>query len=205
MTTTPFTDVVASGSKLLVRQIKEWTEILTGFETKNRYGVYAADGVRELAFIAEESGVVGRFFLAQSRACTLHVYDGAKREIAQIDKPFTWYLHEMKVVEQGRTIGSVERQLGIPVLRRHFIVRDAQGVTVAQIHGAIWRPWTFTVNVGGRDMAVISKGWGGALKELFTTADNFGLEFTGQISDDLRKLLLAATMLVDFCYFEDKN
>lgn len=202
----PFTEVVASGPKLLVRQIKEWTEILTGFETKNRYAVYGADGTTELAHIAEESGVAGRFFLAQSRACTLHVYDRGMREIGHIDKPFSFFLHEMTVVDEGRVIGTVARQLTpLPFVLRYFVVRDTHGVKAAEIHGAIWHPWTFNVRANGRTVAVIAKGWGGALREMFTTADTFGLELTARVSDDLKKLLLAATMLVDFCYFEDKK
>lgn len=196
-------EIIQSGSRVLVRQIKEWGEILTGFETKNRYGVYADDG-RELAYIGEESGFAGRFLLSpHMRPCTLHVYDAGRREIARIEKPFTLCLHEMQLVENGRTIGKVERQLA--VLSRRFVVTDARGTRMAEIVSPLLRVWTFHVLVNGREVARISKKWSGLGLEAFTDADTFGLEFKARLSDDLKKLLVAATMLVDFTHFETKR
>ena len=196
-------EIVQAGSRVLVRQIKEWGEILTSFETKNRYGVYADDG-REVAYIGEEGGFAGRFLLSpQMRPCTLHVYDAARREIARIEKPFTFYLHEVQLVESGRTIGKVERQLA--VLSRRFVVTDARGTRMAEIVSPLLRVWTFRVLVNGREVALISKKWSGLGLESFTDADTFGIEFKARLSDDLKKLLVAATMLVDFTHFEKKR
>ncbi len=46
---------LASISSLIVNQKKEWGEILTGFETKNKYLISDETG-RELYFAAEEAG-----------------------------------------------------------------------------------------------------------------------------------------------------
>ena len=46
---------LSSISSLVVRQQKEWGEILTGFETKNRYAISDESGSR-LYLAAEEAG-----------------------------------------------------------------------------------------------------------------------------------------------------
>ena len=46
---------------------------------------------------------------------------------------------------------------------------------------------------------------GGVMREMFTDADTFGVEFGPQMSPELRTLTLAATFLIDFLYFEDRE
>ncbi|MCG8335062.1 MAG: hypothetical protein MJE63_11125 [Proteobacteria bacterium] len=54
---------LASISSLIVNQKKEWGEILTGFETKNKYLISDETG-KELYFAAEEAGsTLMRWFL----------------------------------------------------------------------------------------------------------------------------------------------
>ena len=52
---------LAAVKTLLVQQKKEWGEILTGFETKNKYAVNDGSG-NQLYFAAEQSALLSRLF-----------------------------------------------------------------------------------------------------------------------------------------------
>lgn len=49
----------------------------------------------------------------------------------------------------------------------------------------------------------IKKKWSGVLKELFTDADNFFIEFPDNASAKHRALLLGALFFIDYLYYED--
>jgi len=66
----------------------------------------------------------------------------------------------------------------------------------------------FLVEKSGSRVGEIKKKWSGLLKELFTDADNFGVSFPSGASAKEKALILGATFLIDFLYFEssdDKN
>ena len=64
---------------------------------------------------------------------------------------------------------------------------------------------TFRLMFQGQEVGKISKKWGGALREMFTDADTFGVECDTQVPAEIRKILLVATFLIDFTYFENNN
>ena len=49
----------------------------------------------------------------------------------------------------------------------------------------------------------ISKQWAGYVKEAFTNADNFGIQFPMDLEVKTKACLLGALFLIDFMYFED--
>lgn len=107
--------------RFLIRQIKEWGEILVGFESRNRYEITDETGAM-LGYAAEEGGGIGRAlgrqFLGSGRPGILHVLDPDGRETARAKKPFTWYFHRVEV--EGKALGSVRRRFSI--LNRKFTV-----------------------------------------------------------------------------------
>ena len=54
-------------------------------------------------------------------------------------------------------------------------------------------------------MGRITKKWSGLLREAFTDADTFGVEMGPAMDPRLRPLMVAATFLIDFLYFEDRG
>ena len=60
-------------------------------------------------------------------------------------------------------------------------------------------------NQAGEEVGKITKEWGGVLREAFTDADTFGVHYGPAMNPQLRSLVLAATFLIDFLYFEDSN
>ena len=79
------------------------------------------------------------------------------------------------------------------------------GAELAVLHGPFFRPWTFRVLVAGREVGQITKQWSGLLREAFTDADTFGVQYGPGMNPQLRALALAATFLIDFLYFEHKS
>lgn len=193
--------------RVMIRQVKEWAEILLSFETRNRYELQTANGA-VIGYAAEEArglgAVLARNFLGHLRATTIHVYDSSRREILRGEKPFRFYFHRMEVFEGDRKIGAVERRFSF--FHRVFAIEDATGHEVLRIESPFLRIWTFKLLDGEREIGRISKRWSGLLREAFTDADTFGIEFPVKgMGDQIRKILLVATFLVDFVCFENNN
>lgn len=193
--------------RILVRQAKEWGEILLGIETRNRYELFDEHNQR-FGFAAEESGgagrVFGRLFLGSSRKATIHVHDESGKLLMRAEKPFRWFFHRMEVHVDGRMVGSVQRRWSW--FHRRFTIENAAGEAVLEIDSPWLRIWTFTIKFGGREIGEIRKKWGGIGRELFTDADTFGIQYDALPDlEPLRPLLIAAVFLIDFTCFENNS
>ncbi len=133
---------LSSISGLVVRQLKEWGEILSGFETKNKYTISDVSGER-LYLAAEEAGsMLLRWFLKALRPFTIAVFTEDGQEVLRVVRPFRFYFHRAEVVgPQGQSLGVIERRFSI--LRRVYSVVDRSGLEVYQLFGPILHPWTF--------------------------------------------------------------
>ncbi|MFO0636587.1 MAG: phospholipid scramblase-related protein [Nannocystaceae bacterium] len=200
----PVLPVLARSSSLVVAQRKEWGEILTGWQTRNRYEI--SDPNTGLALHAGElsSGVSGfllRGFLAAKRPFTLEVRDHAGDLALSMYRPFTFFFSRAQVSDgTGTLIGAIRQRWAW--FARKFTLEDAQGREIATLHGPFFRPWTFRVVVGAQEVGFIKKRWSGLGKEMFSTADNFTVELSPGVAPEIHALCLAATFLIDFVYFE---
>lgn len=198
--------IVVEHERVLIKQTKEWGEILLGFESKNRFELLDEGGAR-LGYAAEEAKGLGQWFLrnlfGRCRQAKIHVYDPAGNEIGRGEKPFRWIFHRMEVIDGGVRIGAVQRKWAW--FHRIFAIENAAGEEVMLLKSPFFRPWTFTLWFQGSEAGVIRKKWGGMLKEFFTDADMFGVEFGSHVPAEVRKLLVVATFLVDFTCFENNN
>jgi len=204
-------DPLLEAQRLLIRQVKEWSEILVGYEARNRYEVH--DEARRLvARVAEEGAGLGRWlgrqFLGPRRRATLHVLDTGGSEVARIEKPFRWYFQQVVFREDGLPVGTVVRRFGLFVDR--FAVLTTDGEELLGIERGFWDHFrfrgTFRATRNGVEVAQIRKEWRGILAEAFTDADLFGIEYTiPSLPAAVKKLLFAATFLIDFTRFENNQ
>ena len=198
-------NALASVHTLVVSQKKEWGEILSGFETRNRYVILSELG-DELYFAAEEKGsLLLRWFLKALRPFTILVTRTDGGAVLRLERPFRFYFHKIDVRDaQGKLLGTVEREFS--VLRRLYRVSDATGSVTCQLYGPLLHPWTFQIRerVGDieQESGKITKKWSGALKEAFTAADNFAVEMPPGKSVEAKSVLLGAVFLIDFIHFE---
>ncbi|XP_065287634.1 phospholipid scramblase 2-like isoform X4 [Dermacentor albipictus] len=58
------------------------------------------------------------------------------------------------------------------------------------------------LSTNGVVIGKITKLWGGALKEVFTTADNYAVTFPLDLDVHIKGALIAATILIDYMFFE---
>ncbi len=191
-------------SSLVVRQKKEIGEILTGFETKNKYVVLDENG-NHLYFAAEEKGsFLLRIFLKALRPFKLAVLTENQEVVLRVIRPFRFFFHRAEIVDgQGKTLGIIQKRFSI--LRRKYSVLDSLGEEKFQLFGPLLHPWTFQIKRDGTEYGKITKKWSGLLTEGFTDADNFGVTFPQEWEIETKALFLGAVFLIDFVHFENKS
>src|SRR3989338_3939306 len=185
---------------VIVRQKKEWGEILTGFETKNKYEVLDT-AEQQLYWAAEEGSTLARLFLNVLRPFSIHILSTDGRLAIKTVKPFRFYFHEMDVFDAGgKFLGRIKREFS--VLTKKFTVEDAQGAAAYDICAPVLHPWTFKISKNGAELGEIVKNWSGLGKEAFTDADNFSVKFPQEADAGIKAVLLGALFLIDMVCFE---
>jgi len=176
---------------IAVKQKKEWGEILTGWETRNRYGVMDPQGT-EILLAGEDPGMFfSRMFLSSWRPFNMSITSPDGSPVLKLKRPFRWIFHEVTVfAASGENLGTVKREFDW--LRRIYNIFDPSGIHLLKIVGPFFHPWTFNVFQGDRQIGKISKKWSGLGKEMFTDADNFGIAFPPDLDVRAKALLLGA-------------
>lgn len=197
-------DQLKNVSGLVVVQRKEWGEILSGFETQNKYAVLDPEG-RQLFLAAEEGGsLLLRWILKASRPFTIAVLSPTGHPVLRVHRPFRFYFHEADVVDAaGRRLGTIQRRFSL--VRRIYSVLDAAGHELFELFGPILHPWTFEIRKDGREVGTITKKWSGLTLEAFTDADKFGVTFPAEWDATVKAIFLGAVFLVDFVHFENRG
>ncbi|CAG0886219.1 unnamed protein product [Darwinula stevensoni] len=220
--------------QLLIQQKVELLEAFTGFETANKYSVKNSMGQR-VYVAAEDSDCCTRNICGPIRPFGMKIFDNHKKEVMHLYRPLMcdscWFpccLQELEVsAPPGQLIGMVQQEWSI--LTPEFRIVDAVGNKLAHISGPFC---TFSLcgdvefqvfypllprfrqrvrvriqvkAVDGMTIGKISKQWSGLVKEAFTDADNFGVSFPLELDVNLKALILAATFLIDFMFFEKKG
>ena len=197
-------DALASLSSIVVRQKKEWGEILSGLEHRNKYVV--SDPAGGDVLLAGEAGgsTLERVFLKNLRAFQIDVFSPDGRRALEMRRPFRWYFHRLEIRSPSeRILGTVQREFAW--FRRLYHVTDSEGRTVYQLFGPVRHPWTFEIRQGDRVVGRIVKKWVGVGKETFTDADTFGVTFPADCTPALKAVLLGAVFLIDFVHFENSQ
>lgn len=195
--------------QLYVRQKKEWAEILVNWETANQYEILDTDN-NPVGMIAERSGgffdTIKRMFLRSHRPLSIDVFDRAGKAVLHLGRTFFWFFSDLFVDSpSGQHLGAVHRRFGI--LYKKYELIDERGQVFARIEAPLWRIWTFPLlDSSGRKVGQISKKWSGFMREMFTDADTFLIDFgDGSWSSSQRAVILAAAISVDFDFFEENQ
>ena len=189
---------------LLVRQQKEWGEIVTGFETKNKYVVCDEDG-NQIYFAAEQKGsLLARLFLKANRPFYVAILDSEGSLALSVTRPFRFFFHEATVRDlSGNVLGVIKKNFSI--LNKRYTLFDDRNKECYTLKGPLLKPWTFIIKARDKEVGKISKQWSGLLKETFSDADNFGVKFPANADKSVKGLLLGAVFLIDFVHFENKG
>ena len=201
-------DFVNSSSQFMIKQKKEWLEILSGFETKNNYQVYDSNK-NQIGFIAElGSGLMQtlkRLFLRSHRPFEFLISNTQGQELLKVHRPFFWFFSDLYVEYNGKNYGSIHRRFSF--LYKTYSILDSNGAETFKIKSPIWRLWTFPIlNKLDQKVGVITKKWQGLLKEVFTDADAFFIDLSSSgLTTDQKVLLFVSGISIDFDFFEQNQ
>jgi hypothetical protein len=200
----PFADALASARRLVLRQSRDWSE-LVALEAPNRYAILTEGGALAGMALERPGSFLVRWFLRSRRPFEMDVYDssGEPRPVLRFRRPWRWLFTRLEVLgADGAPLGAIQQRWSW--VRRRFDVEAPDGRVLARIVGPLFRPWTFLVEAAagsGLELGRIEKKWSGTVSEVFTEADTF-LVTLPAAEGPLRELSIGAAVLVDFRYFE---
>lgn len=197
-------EMLESIDTLVISQIKDWSEIITGFEARNKYNILDSSG--RLVFLAAEwaGSFWTRILLKSLRPFTIYIMTPDTNRVLILQRPFKFFFHRLKIFDPDwNHLGTIQRRFSF--LRRHYSVLNKSEYEIFHLYGPILHPWTFKIQIPGREIGKITKKWSGFLKEAFSNADNFSIEFPADMGIDRKTLLLGAVFLIDFVHFERRN
>lgn len=129
---------------------------------------------------------------------TVWFYEGESKKLFYIKRGFTFFLSKILVLDfDGKLLGSFKQKFTI--LKNKFEVYGPKGDLVATLTGD-WSAWDFKlVDTSGNEISTITKKWAGLGKELFTSADNYVVDFSEnkKLTQDEKKLFFAASITID--------
>jgi uncharacterized protein YxjI len=197
-------NALATTTALVVQQQKEWGEILTSWETKNRYLVTTEDGNSLYEAGEVGTGWLSRNFLKNRRPFTIEIRNSTGDLAYKLVRPWRWFFSGATVLDAGeQALARVEQRF--KVFSRLYSIYGPDGTEIAELRGPFFKPWTFQLLVGGVEVGSIKKKWSGLLKESFSDADNFRVELGSSMEPSLRPVILATTFFIDFLHFENSQ
>ncbi|CAG5058346.1 unnamed protein product [Parnassius apollo] len=182
---------------------------------KNRFFVRTPD--HNLVYTVEEenSWWVG-YFCYGLRPLQLRVMNSLGLEVMRINRPYACtarvlpcQLQHLDVFSPpGRLIGTVEQQWA--AVRPLYLIKDENGRELFWIRGpfitlSLFRDLEFPMQrPDGTLVGSTCKRWQGILHALFFApiTDRFGVAFERDLTVEEKALLLAATLLIDYMYYD---
>ncbi|XP_072944285.1 phospholipid scramblase 1-like [Epargyreus clarus] len=202
---------------LLIHQTIDVLEVVVGYERNNRYIIKNSVG-QKVYFAKEETDCCTRNCWGSMRPFDMKILDNFENEVMHLYRPlacsgccFPCCLQTLEVFSPpGTLIGTVEEVWTF--CKPCFVVKDANNDVLLKIKGPIctcacFSDIDFFINSKDSSMEVgkITKQWTGFFREAYTDADNFGVKFPMDLDVKVKALLLAATFLIDFMYFESSQ
>ncbi|XP_006627627.1 phospholipid scramblase 3b [Lepisosteus oculatus] len=200
--------------QILIHQKVELLEAFIGFETNNQYEIKNSLG-QKIYKAKEKNDCCTRNCCGSLRSFDMKIKDNSDREVIRLIRPFRcascWCpccLQEMEVqAPPGTTIGYVLQDWH-PFLPK-FSIQNSSKETVLKLEGPCFAcnccgdiNFELKGKDGGASIGRISKQWSGLLKEVFTDADNFGIQFPMDMDVNMKAVLMGACFLLDFMFFE---
>ncbi|KAF1380602.1 hypothetical protein PFLUV_G00165590 [Perca fluviatilis] len=200
--------------QILIHQKVELLEAFIGFETNNQYEIKNSLG-QKIYKAKEKNDCCTRNCCGSLRSFDMKIKDNMDMEVIRLIRPFRcvscWCpccLQEMEVqAPPGTTIGYVKQDWH-PCLPK-FSIQGPNKETLMKLEGPCFAcnccgdvNFELKSKDGDTPIGRISKQWSGLLKEVFTDADNFGIQFPLDLDVKMKAVLMGACFLIDFMFFE---
>jgi uncharacterized protein YxjI len=178
-------------------------------ELTNQYGVFNASG-QQLAMVNQvgqsKAKKAMRLLTSLDQFMThkLEIADANGQVLLRLTRPAKIVKSTVVVADGNDTeIGRIvqDNMFG----KIHFTLQ-AGGHTYGAIKAENWRAWNFRIeDHTGTEVARITKTWEGVAKTLFTTADNYVVQFHQQLPQPLLSLVVASALSVDTALKQDSR
>ncbi len=178
-------------------------------ELNNQYSVFNAQG-QQLAAVNQVGQSAAKKVLRlvsnldQYLTHKLSITDNSGAVVLQITRPAKVMKSTVIVADAaGTEIGRIVQDNVFGKI--HFSLQ-AGGYTVGAIKAENWRAWNFRIeDHTGQEVARITKTFEGVAKTLFTTADNYVVQFHTQLAQPLLSLAVASALSVDTALKQDSR
>ncbi len=174
----------------------------------DRYDIFDPETGTQLGFAQEKIGTFSKLLRLlvnkQMLPTTVVIQESEDAEpVVTIHRGMTLLRAKVSVFdEHDKEVGFFRSKLFS--LGGGFTVHEPGGTQIADVKGN-WKGWDFKMtDMQGKQLGVVNKQWGGALKEMFTSADNYLIKLDESISSNpgLAALLLAAGLAIDIVFKE---
>ncbi|KAL5020112.1 hypothetical protein ScPMuIL_003004 [Solemya velum] len=190
-----------------IHQHFDTLEVVVGWERNNKYRI-CNNQDQQFMYAKEETDCMTRQCCGPNRDFVIHITDNNMQELVRLDRPlrchgyFGWccFLQEMDIQSP---------QAWTPWVPKYDVI-DATGVAQFQILGECCFcmpcqdiPFKI-VDMHGQEVGQIIKHWGGC-REIMGGVNDFSVHFPREMDVMKKALLLGATFLIDFEFFERKK
>uniref|UniRef100_A0A5F8G220 Phospholipid scramblase n=1 Tax=Monodelphis domestica TaxID=13616 RepID=A0A5F8G220_MONDO len=211
----PGLEYLSQLDKIMVYQQVEALELMTRFESNNRYEVKNSMG-QMIYMVLEDTDDVTRNAYKELRPFVLRVVDCMGREIMRMQRPFrctcccfccSCAMQELEVQSPpGVSLGYIRQHWGC--CKANFSIENEKKEHVMNMNGpcspcACGSDVVYRVkSLDGTDIGSISRQWPGCLQESVAEVDNFEISFPLDLSITMKAMIFAACFLIDFMFFE---
>ena len=142
--------------------------------------------------------------LDQFMTHTYEIRDAREQPVLVLTRPRKFMKSKFQIAKpDGTVVGDVAQKNMVGKIR---FALNASGHEVGTLNAENWRAWNFNIqDASGTEVARVTKTWEGLAKTVFTTADNYVVEFTAAIEDPLRSLVVAAALCFDTALKQDSR
>lgn len=196
---------------LLDRQtylVKEHVGLL---KLTDRYDIFDPDSGEQIGFAKENISTLIqllRLVLDKQLLPTTVVIqeDEASKPVVTISRKFSFFRAKVEVFDRNQSaVGFFKSK--IFTFGGGFTVHNPEGEQIADVKGN-WKGWDFQLlDMQGNELGKVNKKWAGALKEIFTSADNYIISLNESVGSNagLATLMLAAGLAIDIVFKESKG
>lgn len=176
----------------------------------DHYDIFDPDTGEQIGFAKESIGTFKRLLRLiidkQLLPTTIVVQEDEESEpVVTLVRGFTLLRSKVDVIDRNQTaVGFFRSKLFS--FGGGFTVHNPDGEQIADVKGN-WKGWEFKLlDMNGNELGQVNKKWAGAMKEIFTSADNYMITLNENIGSNpgLAALLLAAGLAIDIVFKEKK-
>lgn len=211
--------------QLLVHQQIELLEVMTGFETKNKYVIKNSLG-QQCYYAYEESDLCERLCCGQARGFQMHIVDNVGQEVIRVNRVFKCCVGCCWCISGDCCAFTIEVQSPVGtslgrIVQLHskwsprYAIKDANDQTILVVQGPCCVcsgpcctadvPFELMTADESQNIGNISRQFAGFAQEMWTNATNFGIQFPRDLDVKAKALCLGALFLIDMMFFEYNN